>query len=175
MTDRASLKRKLDEIDKEQHKTREALWRIEVELDHHRFMEMQLFLKRRCPRIAKFSKSNSRNFKFDNGLVGSIDVLPTSLYVYDNGEKVGMFSTSYGISLNEYPFRNWDTGSSLLTRLVDVLPDVDRLVHVHLPAWAEACKELDVESLVMSRTLRWIAAQLGGTQWPDIITGNFAI
>lgn len=177
MTDRASLKRKLDAVDKEQRDLRESLWRIETELEHHRLMEMQLFLKRRCPRIAKFSNSSPRSFDFDNDLVVNIDVMCNTLHVYDGVDRLAAFDTSFGIRLNDYPFMEWDDGSSRLTRLVDVLPELDRLVHVHLPAWVEvSSKELDVESLVMSRTLRWVAAQLGGsTQWPDIVSGNFPI
>lgn len=43
-----------------------------------------------------------------------------------------------------------------------------------MQAWHEAVATHDYESFECARTLRWIAAQVGG-QWPDIITGNFPL
>lgn len=175
MTDRAFLKRKLHELDKEQRVLQDSLWRIECELNHHRSMEMQLFLKKRFSRISKFYSDSPTRCKLDNGLRVLFEVNHKLLYVYDKGwEELGAFDVSYGIRLYDYSFNTWDLGSSRLTRLADVLPDLDRLVHVDLPAWHKASKELDVESLVISRTLRWISKQVGG-QWPDIISGKFPL
>lgn len=175
MADRASLKRKLEVLDKEQRDIRERLRRIEVELEHHRLIEMQLFLKRRCPRIVQFSENEMKKCILDNNLVLFIDTVVTNaVYLYDDTERIAAFDTHFEIRLNDRSFASWDLGSNRLTRLVDVLPDLDRLVHVHLPAWLKASKELDVESLMTSRVLRWISKQVGG-QWPDIITGNFPL
>lgn len=173
MADRASLKRKLESLEDEGKKIRDVLWKLELEHRRHKDAEMQFFLQKRCARIRKFSKDCSTKCKFDNGFVAYFNVGTGSLGLYD-GDRIGEFSAEYGMSLYVHSFTEWDDGPRRLAGLVELLPTIDQLVRVIFPAWLKASKELDVESLLMSRTLRWISKQVGG-QWPDIITGNFPI
>lgn len=177
MTDRASLKRKLDHIDQERRTTGEALRVLESRLDRYREREIQIFIQKHCTHVTKFSKNEPRRFRFDNGMVGFIwyDDL-TSIEVVEGRSDIGSFSVHYGPQLSPSVFSEWDSGAQRMRRVVEFLPVIEQLVRNVLPAWIEVSKDLDVETLMTARTLRWIAQHLpGNTQWPDIITGNFPL
>ena len=59
-----------------------------------------------------------------------------------------------------------------LVACADVFGDAIKLVREVVPRWFDVIlPELDVESLMTSRVLRWISKQIGG-QWPDIVAGH---
>lgn len=177
MKDRASLKRKLDHLDQERRTAVESLCAIDSRLDRYREREIQNFIQTHCAHVTKFSKNEPRRFRFDNGMVGFIwyDDL-TSIEVVEGRSNIGSFSVHYGPQLSPSAFSEWDSGPQRMTRVVEFLPVIEQLVCKVLPAWIEASNDLDVETLITARTLRWIAQQLPqDTQWPDIITGNFPL
>lgn len=59
-----------------------------------------------------------------------------------------------------------------LVACAEVFGDVIALVREVVPRWFDAIlPELDVESLMTSRVLRWVSKQIGG-QWPDVVAGH---
>jgi hypothetical protein len=175
MKDRASLKRKLEQLRDEQRVIQSDLASLEERLDQYYSCEFQAFVLARCKRITRFSKTMSRICTFDNGLEVFIYASYTAADVYDHEQKLGTFSSKrcFIPSFDEDSFENT---MPRLARLVDVSPEIFALTQHVLPAWLEASSIMNVEDLITARTLRWIAQQLPqDTQWPDIVTGNFPI
>jgi hypothetical protein len=94
--------------------------------------------------------------------------------LYDGEQELGLFSRHYGINWVSRAYDVLVPAKDRVMRVAEILPVILSLVNDIFPAWLEASKELDVESLMTSRVLRWISKQIGG-QWPDIITGNFPL
>jgi hypothetical protein len=175
MADRASLKRKLENLEQEHRKVKHVLDALDMVQQGHRNLEMQRYIQSRSACVAKFSKSDSSKFTLKNGMVAYIDTERCDeIELHDGLTELGTFSARWGAQLNVSGISHWDSVAKRMTRIIEVLHDLKHLVCTVFPAWLKASKELDVESLVMSRTLRWISKQIGG-QWPDIITGNFPI
>lgn len=56
-----------------------------------------------------------------------------------------------------------------LKHVADVYPEIVHLATEVLPPWFWASHHYDWESLMTTRVLHWIAKQLPGTMWPDIL------
>jgi hypothetical protein len=170
----ASLKRKLEELYLSEHATTDALRQIERELHEYKAGEMRIFVGARCARIASFSRQYDETFTFDNGMRGDIGYDFGHIRLYDGEQELGFFSRRYGINWCDRAYDDLSLAKDRVTRIAEILPVIVSLVNDVFPAWLKASKELDVESLMTSRVLRWISKQVGG-QWPDIITGNFPL
>jgi hypothetical protein len=180
MTDRASLKRKLESLQQEERAVRDALQKYEAVLqryqtvlNHQTTLEMQTFLMQRCARIAEFSEITPTTCKFDNGLIAYVNVDSRELDLYD-GVEIIIFGDYNGIRVSSRAFNSWTTAGKRLALVADIFPAIEHVVRFVLPAWQKAREELDMGSLMTARVLRWISKQVGG-QWPDIITGNFPL
>jgi len=174
MKDRASLKRKLEQLRDEERVIQSDLVSLEERLEHYRSREFQAFVLARCKRITRFSKNIPR-CTFDNGLKGFIYASSASIDMHDREQKLGMFSSTrcYIFSIDEDSI---EKTMPRLARLVDISSDIFVLTQHVLPAWLEASSIMNVEDLITARVLRWIAQQLPrDNAWPDIITGNFPL
>jgi hypothetical protein len=68
-------------------------------------------------------------------------------------------------------YETFSDTSKRIALIADMLPVVRFLADEVFPNMHRVLKELDVESLMTSRVLRWISKQIGG-QWPDIVAGH---
>jgi len=175
MKDRASLKRKLDQLRDEQRVIQTDLASLEERLDQYYSCEFQAFVLARCKRITRFSKTIPRKCTFDNGLNVFIYASYNSVDVWDREQKLGMFS-SKRCFIPSFDEDSFEKTMPRLVRLVDVSPEIYALTQHVLPAWLEASAIMNVEDLITARVLRWVAQQLPrDNAWPDIVTGKFPL
>jgi hypothetical protein len=170
----ASLKRKLEEIHQEEHAITDDLRQIDRELSEYKAEEMRIFVGARCARITSFARRYDGTVTFDNGMHGELAHDLGFVRMYDGEQELGIFYRQHGIHWCDRAYKDLPRAKDRVRRIADILLVIVSLVNDVFPAWLEASKELDVESLMTSRVLRWISKQVGG-QWPDIITGNFPL
>jgi hypothetical protein len=174
MSARALLKRKLNDHERETEVIRSQYWKMEKEQSAYKRSELEVFLKSRSKRVSRVQSSTSLEIWFDDNAMGLFtgDSLSSGTVRWPdelNGDvRIGeVYPDCCRIDLDL--FGAYDTRVRQLSALADILPEIQRLFSEVFPAWLEASEDLDVESLMTTRVLHWIAKQYDPTPLADIM------
>lgn len=132
----------------------------------YRLDESKRFLMSQSQRIVHVNKVTSWKITLDNGFCLKIWDDFKQVYV----ERGDTWLLTFYTELGAWKARDPSDGKfKTKTDISDICPEIVRLATEVFPIWHKALQEMDEESLMTTRVLHWIAKQLPGTAWPDIL------
>jgi hypothetical protein len=135
----------------------------------YRVDESKRFLMSQSQRIVHVNKVIGWKITLDNGFLLSVFDSFEKVYVERYDAWFWVFTTRSGEWQAKTNYLPSDEYAKTKAALIDIFPEIARLVTEIFPIWHKALQEMDEESLMTTRVLHWIAKQLHGTAWPDIL------